>query len=478
MTNPKGDMQNRLSLIGLKGIPLIKSDDNISDIILAALGNNNVSLQDGDILVIAQSIISKSSNQIINLREVHPSEQAKKIYKKHAPIAKDKGIPIKSPELIQKILDESKEILKSEHVIIVETHHGFICANAGIDKSNVEGEYNVSLLPKNSDIDAKKIRKSIYKKTKKNVAIIIADSFGRPFRVGAVGVALGISGIEPLIDKRGSTDLYGNRLQSTIIGQIDNLASAAQLIMGESDEGIPIVLIRGYKYEIKENTSIREILRDKKDDLFRGVESEILLGDLLRNRRSYKTEFDSKEVDTHLIEKCIEIARWAPNAHNAQVWRFVILEKEDLRAKLIDNMNRKLREDLTNDGKSETFIINKIKKTRKQFLDAPILLILCLDESYLEEFPDQERNENEFILGVQSISAAATYLLLAFEIEKLAACWYCAPLFSKEIVKNTLHLPKSFVPMAFFTVGYPLKKVIAPKRKGIDEFIHNLNNHK
>ena len=195
------------------------------------------------------------------------------------------------------------------------------------------------------------------------------------------------------------------------------------------------------------------------------------LTNYMKNRRSYKFPFKEKKVDRNIIEECIEIARWAPSAHNGQYWRYIIIEKRELREKLINLMNQKLRNDLKNDGKSGDFIENKLSKSRTNFIDAPILVLLCLDIMELERHPDNERLENEFILGVQSISSSATYLLLAFEIKNLAACWYCAPLFAKNIIKKTLHLPESYVPMAFFTVGYSTKDPPKTIRKDLKDII-------
>ncbi len=471
-------MKKKIKIIGLQGIPLIKQGDNIPKIILDAIKTENISLENGDILVIAQTIISKSLGRVRDLTNIKPSKKAFEIYETITLKAKSQGIPFKSPELIQAILDESKEIIKSEHVLITETSQGFICANAGIDKSNVEGETRVSLLPVNSDKEADKIRSTIKEITGKDVAIIITDSFGRPFRIGAVGVAIGVSGINPILDKRGDKDLFGYELQSTIIGQIDNLASAAQLVMGESNEGIPVVLFRGYKYVIKKNASIQTILRDRKIDIFRSDKGSSLFVKILKNRRSYKFEFASENVDKKLIEKCIEIARWAPSAHNRQQWRYIIIEKGMVRENLINSMNQKLRSDLEKDGKLNSFINKKVNKTRKDFMEAPYLILICLDTSELDNYSDTEQAQNEYILGVQSISASATYLLLAFELKNLAACWYCAPLFTKEIVKSTLKLPDSFIPMAFFTVGYPLKTSKAPKRKDLKKIIFELKMNK
>jgi coenzyme F420-0:L-glutamate ligase/coenzyme F420-1:gamma-L-glutamate ligase len=464
-------MVNNISLIGLTGIPLIKEGDSIPKIIVDVLKEKDFSLDNGDILVIAQTIISKSSGQIIDLKKITPSTRALEIYEEIYDKSEKEGIPIKPPELIQKILDESKEIIKAEHVLIVETKHGFVCANAGIDKSNIEGESKVALLPENSDQEADKIRGEIEKLTNKNVGVIISDSFGRPFRIGSVGVALGISGIDAVLDKRGAKDLFDHELQTTIIGQVDNLASAAQLIMGEANEGIPVVLIKGYKFELKEDGSIKHILRKKGVDIFRETHD---FTEILRNRRSYKLEFDPRKIEKGTILECIDLARWAPSAHNSQAWRYILLEQGEIRDKLINQMNEILRNDLIKDGKSESFIKNKINRTKTKFLQAPFLIVLCLDTSELEKYPDPERNQNEYIMGVQSISSSATILLLAFELKKIASCWYCAPLFTKDIVKTILKLPESFIPMAFFTVGYPLKTIKAPIRKHLKEIIFDL----
>ena len=471
-------MKNEIEIIGLEGIPLINPGDDISEIILNALEKNDFSLENGDIILIAQTIISKSIGRIRNLKEIKPSEKAISLYEEITPKAKLKNVPIKSPEHIQAILDESNEILKAEHVLITETKQGFVCANAGVDKSNVEGEDHVALLPENSDEISQLIREALRKSTGKDIAVIITDSFGRPFRVGAVGVALGVAGIQSILDKRGALDLFGHTLQSTIVGQVDNLASAAQLIMGEADEGLPIVIIRGYKFHLTDNTSIQQILRETHSDLFRIETNENSLVKTLKNRRSYKLEFDKKSVDTNLIRDCIEVARWAPSAHNGQFWRYIIMEKGTTRTNLVDRMNEKLQNDLIRDGKSKEFIESKIKNRRQIFLMAPILILQCLETADLEKYADKEREINEFIMGVQSISASATYFLLALQARNLAACWYCAPLFAKNIVKEILKLPRSYVPMAFFTIGYPLKEQKAPIRKKISEIIFDLKERK
>ena len=467
--------KKEIKIIGLKDVPIIKKGDEIPEIIINALNKNGLALEDGDIIVIAQTIISKSNGRTRNLNEIIPSEKAIELYKLTRQKTKDHGLPEKNPELIQAILDESKQIIKNQHVLITETKHGFVCADAGIDKSNIEGKGMVTLLPKNPDRDAEKIRKVLKKQTNKDVAIIISDSFGRAFRLGAIGTAIGISGIKSILDVRGKKDLFGYKLQTTVIGQVDSLAAAAQLVMGEADEGIPIVLIRGYSFEFEAKSTIKSILRTKEIDLFRDNEEYSIIN-VLKSRRSYKLPFATRNVNINIIKKCIELARWAPSAHNGQFWRYIILERNELRNNLIRKMNEKLRIDLQKDGKSKEFIESKVERARNNFLQAPFLILLCLDTFDLEKYPDYERTQNEFILGVQSISSSATYLLLAFEMKKLAACWYCAPLFAKDIIRESLKLPETYSPMVFFTVGYPLKSIRAPDRKLLNEIIYELNS--
>ena len=467
-------MNENVNIIGIKDIPLIKTGDDLPSIILNVLKRNNLTIENGDILVIAQTIVSKSLGRIKNLVNIKPTQEALKLYEKMAPLARKRGLPIKSPELIQAILEESKQVLKAEHVMVVETHHGFICANAGIDQSNVGSEDLITLLPLDSDEEAEKIRDSLQKSTGKKIAIIISDSFGRAFRIGAIGVALGVSGLNPILDKRGNQDLFGRELQTTIIGQIDNLASSAQLIMGEADEGLPVVIIRGYHFDFDENMSIKQILRKKDLDLFRAERFTKSFEQLLRSRRSYKFEFNVRKVNKELIEESIDLARWAPNAHNSQLWRYIIMEQGYSRKNLIENMNKKLKDDLLRDGRTEDFVHRKIEKTKTSFLSSPYLILLCLDTREVEKYSDSERERNEYIMGVQSVSASATYLLLAFEMKGLAACWYCAPLFAKDIIKDTLNLPNSFIPMAFFTVGYSTKESPKPNRKDLKDIIFNV----
>jgi coenzyme F420-0:L-glutamate ligase/coenzyme F420-1:gamma-L-glutamate ligase len=253
-----------LTLAPLFGIPLIRHGDNLADIVLKSIQENNLVLEDRDILVFAQKIVSKAEGRTINLASVVPSQRAGELA---AQTEKD-------PRLVELILRESNEILRTRlGTIVVEHKLGFVCANAGIDHSNVAGpgdqvEEWVLLLPEQPDRSAESIRKEIASKSGKQVGVLIIDSHGRAWRNGTVGVAIGIAGLPGLEDLRGKPDLFGFTLRITQVGVADELAAAASLVMGQAAEGTPVIHVRGFPYPLREG-SLTELIRPKEQDLFR-----------------------------------------------------------------------------------------------------------------------------------------------------------------------------------------------------------------
>ncbi len=246
-------------MIPLIGLGFIKEGDNVGALICAACRKNEFPLVEGDILVIAQTIVSRAEGAIVDLASVRPSRRAKRLASKLR----------KRPELVEVILQASKRVVRAEQGhLIVETPHGFVCANAGVDSSNVHRRNHVTLLPEDPDSSARQIRKTVKEDFGVDVAIIISDTHGRPFRKGAINVAIGTSGIAPLKLFVGQPDLFGYTLRSTSVAIADELASAAELVMGEADEGIPVVIIRGYQYERAER-SAQDLVRDADKDIFR-----------------------------------------------------------------------------------------------------------------------------------------------------------------------------------------------------------------
>lgn len=255
-------MSLSLSLTAVPHIPHIQPGDNIAEVILQALAAADLSLQNGDILVIAQKIISKAEGRSVNLADVQPGERAQEVA---AQTAKD-------PRVVELILQESDEISRMrEGVLIVRHRLGFTSANAGIDRSNVSqagAEETVLLLPLDPDGSAAKIQAIIEAKSGVEVGVIVSDSHGRPFRQGTVGVAIGVAGLPALWDRRGEFDLYGYELQHTTVGVADEIAAAAGLIMGQANEGIPVVLMRGLQLPPLEGKA-QDLVRPKVLDLYR-----------------------------------------------------------------------------------------------------------------------------------------------------------------------------------------------------------------
>jgi len=230
----------------------IVPNDNLVDLVL-----ESTEIQDGDILVFSQKIVSKNEGRIPSLSSVNPSLLANGIASSYG----------KDPRLVELILSESERIVRMENgIIIVKTKHGFVCANAGIDESNVQDGY-ATLLPKDPDKSASLLKERIEQKTGKNISVIISDTFGRPFRLGQTDVAIGIAGLEPILDYTGKPDTFGKIMQVTAIAIADEICSASELVMGKVEK-CPIVIVRNYSYNFS-NAKIQELLRSEHDDLFR-----------------------------------------------------------------------------------------------------------------------------------------------------------------------------------------------------------------
>ena len=252
----------QLTLTALPNIPLIQCGDDLAAIILRGLADAKLALDDGDILVLAQKIVSKSEGQMVRLRDVAPSPRA-------IELARQCG---KDARFCEVILWDTRDVLRvREGLIVVETKHGWVCANAGIDRSNVaphgDDEW-VLRLPEDADRSARALRARLREATAHDVGIVIDDTHGRAWRNGAIGVAIGVAGLPAVEDLRGRTDLFGYHLQVTTIGLADQIASAASLLQGQADEGRPIIHVRGVPHSLGDG-SAREIVREKELDLFR-----------------------------------------------------------------------------------------------------------------------------------------------------------------------------------------------------------------
>lgn len=254
---------SRLELIGLEGIGAVRPGDDLAAVIAGALESNGLALRDGDVIAIAQKVVSKSENRYVLLEDVAPSARARELA----------ALCDKDPRIVEVVLSESREVLRTvPGVIVVEDNRGLVLANAGVDRSNVDldavGRERVLLLPADPDGSAAKLRSALGARSGANIGIIINDSLGRAWRMGTVGVAIGVAGLPGLLDRRGEQDLQGRPLLITEVGMADELAAAASSVMGQAAEGRPVVLMRGVAWPRREGTA-RELQRSRDKDLFR-----------------------------------------------------------------------------------------------------------------------------------------------------------------------------------------------------------------
>jgi len=244
-----------LEILPVEGIPEVRPGDDLPELIGRVAGGD---LREGDVLIVTHKIVSKAEGRLVDLRAIEPSAIAKDFAARYG----------RDPRQIEVVLRESRRIVRMERgLIIAETHHGFVCANAGVDASNVPGDGVVCLLPVDPDASAARLRDALAALADSELAVIVSDSFGRPWREGITNVAIGVSGMDPLADYRGRMDPHGHPLEASVLAVADELAAAAELVMGKT-AGIPVAIVRGYPYERSSGTG-GDLLMPPERDLFR-----------------------------------------------------------------------------------------------------------------------------------------------------------------------------------------------------------------
>jgi coenzyme F420-0:L-glutamate ligase/coenzyme F420-1:gamma-L-glutamate ligase len=255
------ELADSISVIGLNKIGLVKPNDDLPQLILDAMKAENMELNDGDIIVVSQKIVSKADGLLVDISEIKPHRRSRLISRRTR----------KDPRLIEVILRDSAKVLRADsQALVVRRKDGFVCLNAGVDKSNVRGRTVYSRLPENADDSAKELRGQIEKLSGRSVGVIVADTYSRPFRVGQVEFAIGISGIEPIVDYRGQKDLFGYELRYKFIALADEIAAAAELVMGQGNERVPVAIIRGLNRVVRteERGLSKKLLLGRQVDLF------------------------------------------------------------------------------------------------------------------------------------------------------------------------------------------------------------------
>ena len=256
-------MTPEIQVVGIAGIPEVTAGDDLARLVLDAAHRQDIQLEDGDVLVVTQKIVSKAEGRVIRVEDVQPSQIAIQLSEGHN----------RDPRHTEVILRESRRVVRMDRGnIIAETHHGFNCANAGVDASNVPGEDTLALLPMDPDASAEKMRAAVKERLGKDVAVIISDTFGRPWREGAVNVAIGVAGMSAMKDYRGLEDTNGQLMRTTVIAVADELAATAELVTGKLRQ-VPVAVIRGFSYDPPDladpKTGAKALIRDPEKDMFR-----------------------------------------------------------------------------------------------------------------------------------------------------------------------------------------------------------------
>ncbi len=403
-----------LSVSGVPGIPEIGAGDDLAGLIADAVPD----LADGDVLVITSKIVSKAEGRVIRAD-------------------RDKAIDAETVRVVA----------RRGPARIVETHHGLVLAAAGVDDSNT-APGTVALLPADPDDSARRIRRGLRERRHVNVAVVITDTMGRPWRVGQADAAIGVAGLAPLRDYRGQADTFGQTLEVTVTAVADELASAADLVKGKVDS-IPVALVRGLGDLVTadDGPGARALIRPAAEDMFRYGPGEVL-----HARRTVR-EFTAAPVDPEAVRRAIAAAVTAPAPHHSTPARFVVVSSARGRASLLDDMLAAWISDLRGDGFTEDQIARRVRRG-EPLRRAPLMIVPCLVADAAHVYPDARRNASEREMFVVAVGAAVQNLLVALAVEGLGSCWVSSTMFCRPVASAALSLPDGWEPMGAVGVGH------------------------
>jgi coenzyme F420-0:L-glutamate ligase/coenzyme F420-1:gamma-L-glutamate ligase len=417
-----------VEILPIEGIPEVEPGSDLADMIAVASAGCGLSFREGDVVAVTQKVVSKAEGRVVA----------------EGPGGKGAWVDRETRRVVARRGD----------LVIAETRHGFVCANAGVDASNV-AEGFLTLLPEDADLSAERIRKDLTRITGVDVAVIITDTFGRPWREGLVNVAIGCSGLPAVVDLRGTKDTSGRVLESTVVALADEAAAASGLVMGKA-EGVPAAIVRGLAMNAPALPA-SALVRVPAEDLFR--ESPL---QALHARRSIR-QFGPGEVDPSAVREAIAAACTAPAPHHTRPWLFVALHASPLRTRLLDAMAAAWRADLEADGTSDEVIDRRLQRSDALLREAPMLVIPFVRLAGAHSYPDAERTEAEREMFLLSGGAAIQNLMLALHAQGLASCWVSSTLFCKEETREALQLEKEWIPLGSVAVGPPPAEGPSPR---------------
>ena len=429
-----GRAADRLDVRPLEGLPEVRPGDDLVELVADAVARSGEPLADGDVVVITSKVVSKAEGRLVAV-PVDPADR-------------------EAARLALVDAETVRVVASRGTTRIVETIHGHVLAAAGVDASNVQrGE--IALLPVDADASARALRTGLRARLGVDVAVVVSDTFGRPWRVGLTDVAIGAAGLSALRDLRGTVDPHGNELGVTEVAEADEIAAAAELVMGKLT-GVAVAIVRGLRGLADDERGARAMLRPAAEDLFRlGTDEAVAEGRraAVAARRSIRT-FTTEGVDPAIVDRAIAAAVSAPAPHHSTPFRFVVVESVSARAHFLDAMRDAWVRDLANDGFDAEAIARRTARG-DVLRNAPLVVVPCLvTTGAAHDYPDAVRNAAEERMFLVAGGAAVENLLVQLAAEGLASCWVSSTLFCADVTRASLDLPDDWQPLGAVAVGH------------------------